>query len=276
MTVGEWLNAARAQLQKASTGSPQLDSQLILSDSMNRSKEELAAHPESEIAPAALLQANQLLEQRCRRIPLSQVLGRRQFYGLDIKLTKDVLTPRMETEVMVQQAIELAPQNGRLLDLGTGSGAVAIAIAKHRPDLQVVGSDISPAALKIARGNAANHLVKIEVTLSDLFSKLSDRFDIICANLPYLKDSAELMPEVEKEPAIALFGGPNGLDLYCRFFEQVPRYIKRSGWIFIEADPWQHPELIKLGQARGLVSNFEDYFILGFTVTAEARLRRSP
>ncbi|HSX14488.1 MAG TPA: peptide chain release factor N(5)-glutamine methyltransferase [Candidatus Saccharimonadales bacterium] len=256
MTAQEWL--AKSKLTE-------LDSRLILEKATGRKREYLLAHPDTALSPTELERSDRLASQRLTHKPMSQVLGQREFYGLEFKITPDVLTPRSETEVLVEQVIAQAPKAGVLLDLGTGCGAIAIAIARHRPDLVLTASDISPSALAIAQQNAQKHGAEINFLTSDLFQDVNERFDCITANLPYLCEDAELMPEVRQhEPRVALIGGSDGLDLYRRFFRQTQTHLKPLGLIYIEADPWQHPELVELARAAGLKPMFEDYFILGF------------
>ncbi len=264
MTYGDWLAQAGPQLQSAGITSAKLDTQLLLAHITDCTREQILAHPETELTSAQLDSLNDSLHQRLDRQPLAQILGRRQFYGLDFEITADVLTPRVETELMVELALKHAPGAAQLLDMGTGCGAIAVALAHQRSDLKITASDVSSAALAIARRNARRHQVKIKFAVSNLFDNLMGQFDVICANLPYLADDADLMPEVQHEPKVALLGGQDGLELYQRFFQQLMAHLNSGGWVFIEADPWQHPALIKIAQAYGLDAVEEHYFILGF------------
>ena len=171
-----------------------------------------------------------------------------------MEVTPDVLTPRVETEQMVEWAVKYAPQGGRLLDVGTGSGAIAIAIAVHRPDLHITATDLSTKELAVARRNAKRHGVTITFVESDLWSAFDQaaQFDVVVTNLPYLQDDADLMPEVKREPAVALFGGPDGLGLYRRFLTGLPNHLKPGGYLFTECDPWQHADLITEAQKSSL------------------------
>lgn len=264
MTIGSWLGAAQKRLTAVGITSGRLDSLLLAEHVTSLSREHLLAHPEMPLDKSATTELDKLLGQRADRIPLVHLTNRRQFYGLEFEITPDVLTPRAETERMVELALEKTPHSGSLLDLGTGSGAVAVAVAHLRPDLVVTATDISPAALKVAHRNAQRYDLKIAFTQSDLFGALAGRFNTITANLPYLRKDAEVMPEVKREPAVALFGGADGLELYRRFFAQAPDHLVAGGLVIIEADPWQHPPLIKLARDRGFEPIDQDYFILSF------------
>lgn len=264
MTISAWLKSANNQLAGAGITSSGLDSELILGHVLKLSREEILAHPEKTLPHAKLIQADKLLTARLERKPLVHLTGEREFFGLNFEITPDVLTPRVETEVMVEAVIELAPKGGRLLDVGTGSGAIAIACQNHRPDLSVTATDVSPGALNTAHRNAKRHGASVKFIQSDLFDDISGRFDIITANLPYLRNDAELMPEVKHEPAVALLGGNDGLDLYRRFFGQVMKHSLPGGLVLIEADPWQHPNLVTIAQTSCLTVLKDDYFILTF------------
>lgn len=264
MTIRDALKHALTRLNQAKIPSSQLDSQLIMAYILGRDRTWVLAHDDIELDEPQLEQFNALVNRRINREPLVHLTGTREFYGLDLEITPDVLTPRLETEQMVEWAIQYAPKNSRLVDIGTGSGAIAIAIAKHRPDLTVTATEISDRELSIARRNAANHGVTIRFIVSDLWSGVSEQFETIVTNLPYLNDNADLMPEVTKEPAIALFGGPDGLDLYRRFIASVPKHLTKGGYLFTESDPWQHESLIAEAAKVGLTPLEQGYFILGF------------
>jgi release factor glutamine methyltransferase len=267
MTVEQSLAQAQSQLKVEGISSPALDSQLLLTHITRQSREWLMAHPEAIISHSEQRQFFALIKQRAKRTPLSQLTGYREFFGLKLKVTPAVLTPRIETEKIAELAIMHAPANSKLIDIGTGCGALAVAIAKHRPDLEVWATEISDTAMAVARQNAKLHNLKIHFVLSDLFTAPSlhhQSFQTAVTNLPYLPDSSEIMPEVAKEPAIALFGGPDGLDIYRRFLRQLPGYLNGSGLLFTECDPWQQAGLISHAAEIGLKVIEEDYFVLGF------------
>jgi release factor glutamine methyltransferase len=278
VTIKQALQHASNRLSVAGINSSTLDSQLLLGFITRQSREWLLAHPEDCVSDVELRQYEALINRRAERVPLAQLTQMREFYGLQLRVTPDVLTPRAETEKIVELAIKYAPPNSRLVDIGTGSGALAVAIGKHRPDLQICASEISATALKVAGHNAAQHQVAVDLIESDLFASFSQQktsaersramFDTVTTNLPYLPDESELMPEVKKEPSVALFGGSgDGLDLYRRFLRQLPNHLKPNGYLFTECDPWQQPELIKQASSVGLKVIEEDYFVLGFRMS---------
>jgi release factor glutamine methyltransferase len=192
-------------------------------------------------------------------------LGRKEFWGLDFMITPHVLVPRPDTEILVEAALNFLDRNGKIpgkvLDLCTGSGAVAIAIKHQRPGLEVYGSDISGPALETARVNAGTLLPKGQEPAffpGDLFSALDPKaswraFSVITANPPYVAsgDIAGLAPEVRQEPRAALDGGEDGLNIIRRIVKEAPDYLVPGGGLFLEADPRQMPAIAAMLQNRG-------------------------
>ena len=264
MTIKEAQRHGDNLLRRAGIQSNRIDTSLILEKVTGRPRSWLFAHNEEDLPEKAAREFMNLVSRRAERVPLVHLTNSREFYGLDFFINENVLTPRIETEVMVDLAVKFAPKNSSLIDVGTGSGAIAIAIKKHRPDLKVSATDITDEALAVASKNALAHETDIKIYKSDLLESVSGKYDTIVANLPYLKDDASLMPEVKKEPAVALFGGPDGLNLYRRLLDQLPSHLEKGGWLFTECDPWQQDDLIAASEKKGLVDKEKSYFILGF------------
>lgn len=264
MTVKVALAVAEAALKKNGITDPRLDCMILMELVIRERREYIMAHSDRELTKHELMAFQALVRGRGQRKPLVHLTGKREFYGLELDITPDVLTPRVETEKMAEWAIKYAPKGSNLLDMGTGSGALAIAIAKHRPDLKVLASEVSPAALRVAKRNATKQAVNIKFIHSDLWQGISGTFATVVTNLPYLEDDADLMPEVQKEPQVALFGGKDGLDLYRRFLKDLPKHLESGGYLFTESDPWQHEALIKEASKYKLKMIEQDYFILGF------------
>jgi release factor glutamine methyltransferase len=267
-TIASWLAEAREQLTGSGISSSTLDAELILGHVLNKPRAWILAHDTDELTANHSESANTLIARRASREPLVHLTGTREFYGLDLNITPNVLTPRIETEQMVEWAIKYAAPDSHLIDIGTGSGAIAVAIAKHRPDLRVTGTDISELELAVARHNADKQAVTIDLVISDLWSRISGSFDMVVTNLPYLTDDADLMPEVKREPAVALFGGPDGLELYRRFLTGLGDHLTPGGYLFTECDPWQHEALIAEAKRYNLSPIEQGYFILGFQLEA--------
>ena len=201
------------------------------------------------------------VEKRCGGMPVTKIFGHANFYGLDFVVTKDVLSPRMDTEVLVEQVLKNCTNKTRVLDIGTGSGAIAITIAKLGR-CKVIAVDISEKALKVAKENAKNNKVDIDFKISDLFSGLGklSRFDIIVSNPPYIpsKDIQELDKEVkDHDPILALDGGPSGLEFYERIINELPKFLTKNGKIFFEVGINQAKDVKKL-----LQNSFKDITIV--------------
>lgn len=268
MSIAKLRDEIIAELKSAGITGAQTDAELIMSFVLGKDRTWLMAHDHDTISQAHVEQIQNLAQRRAQREPLSYVLGQREFAGLMFTIDSRALTPRVETETIVAEVDRRAPKRARVLDIGTGSGAMAIALKHLRPDLNIIASEVSTDALELARENARNLLHSendIELVESDLFENVESTFDVIVANLPYVTRTMELMPEVQNEPDVALFGGANdGLDLYRKFFAQLPKHLNSSGQLWLESDPWQQEALIALAKSCDLRKIFQDYFILGF------------
>jgi release factor glutamine methyltransferase len=230
------------------------DAELLLLHTLHRDRAWLIAHPETEMPPAQLAQFETLLARRARHEPIQYITGQQEFFGLTLRVTPDVLIPRPETEHLVEAALARIPpdqitdQPTRILDVGTGSGAIAIAIAAHRPHAAVTAVDLSPAALAVARVSAATHHVAIRFIESDLLAALpNENFDLIVSNPPYVPTSDQLEPQVRDfEPHAALFAGESGLDIYRRLIPQAHHALAPNGWLLMEIGHGQQPSLTQL------------------------------
>lgn len=270
MTVSEAQATASKKFAQAEISSHRLDAELLLAHALGKTREWLLANGEKVLTSGETLRFNQYVSRRLDREPVCYITNKLEFYGIEFYVDNRVLSPRVETELVAEQAIKQAPQNSKLIDIGTGSGAIAIAIAKHRPDLDITATEISAEALQVARRNAKNILGKdhrLSFLTADIFDGVDGIYETVVTNLPYVSEDYKprMKPEVAKEPAVALFGGPgDGLDLYRRFYEQLPKHIKEGSRVYHESDPWQHEALTKLAMSAGLKPILEDYLILGF------------
>ena len=222
MNVSDLIKKFSTQYQSETAD---LDIQLILAHAMNQPRTWLLAHLDAPLSSGQIDSATQAFSQLQAGTPLPYILGHREFFGLDFEATKDVLIPRPETELLVERSISYLrsnPEKRNIADVGTGSGIIAISIAKHIPDAKIMATDISPKALQVAKRNAIKHNVEhqIEFVECDLLpdnQKLSP--DLICANLPYIPTKTLHSLEIYgKEPTLALDGGEDGLDLYRKLF----------------------------------------------------------
>jgi release factor glutamine methyltransferase len=269
MTVGEALRGGAVKLRSADIENPGLDSALLLGFILKTPREKLIALDRVPLHDADAAEFGRLLERRIAGECAAYILGTKEFWGLDFAVTPDVLVPRPDTETLVEAALAALPPaelSGpvAVLDLCTGSGAVAIALKHDRPFLEVYGTDLSPKALAMARKNAALLLgqgeappeaaAPIHFLEGDLFEPVPPvGFDLITANPPYVP-SAEikrLSREVRREPRSALDGGKDGLDLARRIVEDAPAFLKSGGRLLMEADPRQMPALALIFTQKG-------------------------
>lgn len=247
-TLRQALRDGAAFLAQSGVESARLDCELLLGKVLGRRREGIYAHDEAPLAAAERELFNLALRRRARREPLAYITGEREFWSLAFFVTPEVLVPRPETEVVVETALRLLARStgsqspSRLLDLGTGSGAIAVSLAKERAGAEIWATDFSPKALEIARANAAGHGVgaRVHFLLGDLFEPLSDKrdfFDLIVSNPPYIRrgEIENLPPEIRDwEPRSALDGGVDGLDFYRRIVGEGHLYLRERGLVILE------------------------------------------
>ncbi len=252
---------------------PALDAQVLLAHALDKSRSWLLAHPEAQLSTNQLEKFEHLLAQLENGQPLPHVLGCWEFYGLEFELTPAVLIPRPETELLVDKALEwlhaspLCPGEGGpyVLDVGTGSGCIAVSLAVQCPGLHVTASDISFDALQVAWRNAQKHAVaeRVRLVQADLLSSLKPGFGLICANLPYIPHNRLLSLAVYgREPALALDGGEDGLVTIRRFLQQA-RSALTGGCLLLEIDAMQGQAVRELAQEAFPGSKVEVYRDLG-------------
>jgi release factor glutamine methyltransferase len=211
----EALTASTDALRAAGIDEPRFDAELLLAGATGWDRARLAANPEAEIPPPAARQFGEMVRRRLRREPVAYILGRKGFRHLELAVDPRVLIPRPETELLVELALELQPRS--LLDLGTGSGAIALAVAAELPECAVTATDTSPGALEVARANAERLDLSDRIRFLEGSLPAGENFDLVLANLPYVAEAdwPSLQPEVtEWEPREALLAGPDGLDAF--------------------------------------------------------------
>ncbi len=254
MTIEQLLRHASAMLRNAGIKSHRLDAEILLAFVLGRERIYLHAHGEKIVSDDKMTTFYQtLVEQRSQRRPISYLLGRKEFYGHSFIVTPDTLIPRPETETLVEQVLFLPLQPGdSVLDVGTGSAPIAASIQLTRPDLKVYATDISPAALKVARQNATNLGAKITFAESDLLaSSPITSPSCIVANLPYVDPVWDRSPETNFEPALALFADDGGLSLILRLIAQASTAQVSRSYLALEADPEQHDRIATQAQGAG-------------------------
>ena len=218
-----------------------LEAHVLLGHVLDQSRAYLLAHGEDAIEAEHLTQFQRLLQRRLEGEPIAYLLGEREFFGLSLRVTSEVLIPRPDTELLVELALALIPKHVEfeVLDLGTGSGAVALAIAKHLPACRVWAVDQSPGALAIASENTQElGIHNCRFLLGDWFSPLEPdaRFDLIVGNPPYIADKDPHLGQgdLRFEPRTALSSGPDGLDAIRLICQEAPTYLKPGGWLLLE------------------------------------------
>lgn len=212
--VGAAAREGARRLAAAGCETPRLDAELLLAHVLGVDRGRLVIESRVPLETDELARYEALIARRERREPVAYIVGVKQFRRLTLAVDRRVLIPRPETELLVEVALEL-PAGARVLDVGTGSGAVALAVKDERPDLEVVGTDVDAGAIELARANARRLALELTFAIGDLTAGLSG--DAVLANLPYVADGAPLLPEISRwEPAGALFAGPDGLAVIRR------------------------------------------------------------
>jgi release factor glutamine methyltransferase len=261
LTVRAALAEAAARLDAAGVADAAREAAWLLSHVMSTTAASLRLRGEAPLDGPTRERFWALVERRVRREPIQYVLGTEEFMGLTFTVTPAVLIPRRDTETLVEVALPLLRGPVRVADIGTGSGAIAVAIAKFRPDAAVVAVDISPEALAVARANAAAHGVgdRIDFREGDLLAPLvGEQFDAILSNPPYIgaDEWPDLMPEVRDwEPKLALTPGPDDLLMYRRLAVGAPALLKPGGFLAVEVGYRQAGAVADLFAAVGLVTS---------------------
>lgn len=270
MTISSWLENAAKGLSKVNVDSAQLDAQLLLAASLYKSREYLLAHSDEELSDHELEQADKWLQRRLSREPIAYILGHKEFYGRDFIVSPSVLIPRPESETIIEMLKDLQPDT--IIDIGTGSGALAISAKLEIPTSKVIATDISEDALQVARQNASSLNAEITFAISDLLSGIktisSSKPVALVANLPYVDQSWDVSLETKFEPNQALFAKDDGLELIKKLILQASKKLRPNDYLLLEADPRQHDMMTKYAQKHGFKSQKIDGFIVLYTFLA--------
>ncbi len=252
MTIQENLRKAIQQLKENKVEEPMRKARLLLCYILEVKKEYLVIHSEEEMRKKEEEEYKKALQKLEEGVPLQYITHHQEFMKLDFYVDENVLIPRADTEITVEEVITYCKNQGkeniRVLDLCTGSGAIGISIKKYVPNCELVAVDISKNALEVAKKNAKQNEVDIIWVLSNLFEEVKGKFDVIVSNPPYIKKEVikTLDKQVQCEPILALDGGENGLDFYKKIIEQAPDYLKENGKIFLEIGYDQKREVLDI------------------------------
>lgn len=237
MTVQTALLQGTKLLEEAQVAVPRLTAEVLLAHAMHAERVYLFAHPERELREVEWIHYGRYLHERMMGKPTQYITKRQEFFGREFRVTPDVLIPRPETEHVVEAALRLARGAARILDVGTGSGALAVTL-QLETGAAVAATDISPAAAAVAQQNVRRLAASVDFVVCDLITAIRDRsFDLIVSNPPYvpLTQRQGLQREVRDwEPEVALFAGPSGFDLYDRLAADTPRVLRPGGWLIVE------------------------------------------
>ena len=235
--------------------SPMLDAELLLARALDVPRTYLVAHPEDSLDPAAVERFFSSVERRSDGLPLAYISGEKEFWSMTLFVSPDTLVPRPETEVLVHQALQRIPdgESFAVLDLGTGNGAIAMAIARERSNCRITATDISDAALAVARENANRHaLPNIEFLSGDWTAPVAGRtFDLIASNPPYVPSADSDLEGLKYEPQMALASGEDGLDAIRRISVEAISVIEPGGTLIIEHGDGQRQEVARILSAEG-------------------------
>jgi release factor glutamine methyltransferase len=250
MTVGQFLTTAMQALVEAEVESARLDVLVLLEDTLDKNRASLLAHPEIQLSPGQLSKLNNYITQRKKHVPLAYIRGRSEFYGRTFMVDEHVLVPRPETESMIT-LLKKIPLDGtpRIVDIGCGSGCIAVTAALELPSAKVVACDISPEALQVARKNAQQLKAAVQFAEADLLGTQAEHFDVVLANLPYVPTDYPINTAATFEPKLALFAGNDGLDLYRRLFVQLRG--SKAHYVICESLEPQHKPLAAIAKTAG-------------------------
>lgn len=281
-TIREHLNSATPQLIGCIT--PRLDAEVLLAYVLGVDRAWLIAHGEDEVSSQDARRFEGLIARRLKREPVAYIVGSKEFYGREFAVTPDVLIPRPESEGIIELlkdlvqpgALQPGASSRQMLDVGCGSGCLGITAKLEMPELDVTLSDVSPAALTVARRNAHKLGADVTIVQSNLlaaFSPLpSSLFHLVIANLPYVDRSWNVSPELRHEPALALYAQEQGLKLIKTLISQAPTVLAQSGYLLLEADPCQHEAIIACAKQYDFVHvETREYTVLLHHSTLDGR-----
>lgn len=269
MKISEWLVKATKKLQNSEVLTARLDALVLLEDDIGKDRSWILANPDHELTNTQLKRLTDQIERRSLHEPLAYIRGKTEFYGREFTVNKHTLEPRPETETMIDLLKSLNLSNTtHLVDVGTGSGAIAITAKLEHPSLTVYGTDIDTVCIKTAHDNARKHNVDIDFRQGNLLNPLLPMSDpgnwVVIANLPYVPLSHTINKAAMFEPKHAILGGKDGLDYYREMFEQIKYTPNDPSFILTESLPFQHETLYKIASQSSYKNTNSDDFISVF------------
>jgi len=266
MIVYDILNESAKTLEAADIPSARLDAEILLSFCLGCDRLQFLKNPEIQLDQTQLTAFKKLINRRLRWEPVAYIIGRKNFWTFSLEVNKDVLIPRPDTEVIVEEILNIAKKTVstriKILDIGTGSGAIAIALACEIPHASVMATDISLTALDVARRNACSLGIQnqIDFRQGDLLEPVKGVFDIIASNPPYIgAQEYEELPEGVRafEPREALLAGKSGLEFYEKLIYQAEGYLEKNGWLLLEIGARQEKDIRRIMETSGFYNNIE-------------------
>lgn len=265
MTISKYIARGEDKLKAAGISSARLDTMILVEDILRRDRAWILAHPEFCLNSLQLKRLERKLEKRARHIPLAYIQGFSEFYGRRFKVNRHVLEPRPESEIMIELLKKLPlPKQPSIADVGTGNGAIGITAALEFSGSVVDLYDISSGALAVAKHNTHLHELRLHARKMNLLNRPLRPYDVVLANMPYVPDKWKINEAAMAEPKIAIFGGPDGLDIYRRLFSQLQRFIWKPKYILTESLPPQHTALSDVAAIRGFRLRCSQDFIQVF------------
>ena len=256
-------NTIRALIAEATPKIGRFEAGILLSHILDKPKEYLIAHDEEELSDQAVMTFDLYVSMRIDGMPVPYLTGRQEFFGRYFEVDSSVLIPRPDTEVLIEQALIVAPDRPLILDMGTGSGCIAVTLAKECPGARVTATDVSPEALEIASRNAASLGAEVEFRQGSWWETVGEQesFDIIVSNPPYIRSDDEHLPALQYEPQSALTDGGDGLSCLREITAHAMAHLRQGGWLLVEHGWDQGPEVAELFRAAGLaaVRTVRDY-----------------
>lgn len=253
MTISELIKKGMIELKNGNIEEPKLKARLLMQYVLNKSRQYVIVNDREELDNIKEKQYLEEIKILKKGVPIEHITHQKEFMKLSFFVDKNVLIPRQDTEILVEEVINIAKKNNakKILDLCTGSGAIAVSLAKYLPQVEITAIDISNEALKIAKKNAISNNVENQITFisSDMFTNLNEeKFDIIVSNPPYIKTNVikNLDIQVQNEPFIALDGGKDGLDFYKKIINESYQYLKYNGYLCLEIGFDQKIDVIEL------------------------------